>query len=765
MNKRIFTSITSLLMCTCLLFGMSACAKENKVPSIQTVDVPKTDETTADSSENGGLDNSFQTNDVLKKIFIVQKSLNIKVGEAQELTAELVGFENPELVWVSSDPAVATVSESGRIEGKISGDAIVTVTVKNSEIFAQCAVKVTENDSSAAPLHTTHDFKEISRSKECGVGISAKFECSVCGKEKSELDTTKEAKACEYENGRCKLCGDTLLGTLLYSQNFDNLDESLSQEQLLKALGWTIDGKKYGAYADNTASYKVVNSNGEKSLYIENYASGKTGLDSYVEILSKEQFGIFHEENFTYQYDIKYAASSATDRFIALVSDYNGGSYISFHLRNRGTANHQTHSDDVWTHIGDGNVNAIDENSLATKLLGKTYDVNTSAFKNVSFSIRYVVDWKDGNRVYVRINDTSYENSGKWILVSKMSAEDMKTCTSEIYGKGFALKVGGAQNGYVDNIYVWSGTEENIPKSFDGKAQITEQKCYGHKREGDSCEFCGKLMLDGEYKSYEMLDEYFEKDTDQTISAYAERIKLVDGIGDYYVPQGGCTDGKYIYFAFENQKLAADGSTLSGSEYNKKDHYAKIVKIDIATWEIVKISEPLVLNHCNDMTYVPKLKQLIVLNNAPNGKTFSYVDAENLTLVKTALSTDLVGQDLDNHYAIGYCPEREQYAIGKSGTYDTVVLREDYSLNSMLYCPNPTGYTKQGLDCDQEYIYYVQYKENVVMIYDWSGNFVSRISIKNVNMEPEFIFHIGDDFYIGAYGYSQCVIYKLTLGD
>ena len=73
------------------------------------------------------------------------------------------------------------------------------------------------------------------------------------------------------------------------------------------------------------------------------------------------------------------------------------------------------------------------------------------------------------------------------------------------------------------------------------------------------------------------------------------RIDIRDLAGDslkhFTVTQGACSDGAYIYMAFEQK--AKEG----------RPHRIKIVKFCPATKKIIKVSSAMNLGHANDMTY------------------------------------------------------------------------------------------------------------------------------------------------------------------
>ncbi len=256
---------------------------------------------------------------------------------------------------------------------------------------------------------------------------------------------------------------------LIYFEDFEDLEVSNDTRKVIKALGWQIDTKANGAYNDNTSYYTIGEKNGNRYLHVENNHSG--AKDSYVIILNDDEMYDYHQYGFTYQFDLTYTSATNPDRYIALLSAYGGNYYRSFHFRNKGIANNQIHSDDTWFNCdseGKYYSSATDENSIITKLLGLKYDAKKQAFNNISVSIRYAINWKRGLVVSMRVNTPGYPGTGKWIIVSKTEENIDKNAVANSLAGGYAIaiKVGGAQNGYIDNIVIWEGVgDEPTDKS------------------------------------------------------------------------------------------------------------------------------------------------------------------------------------------------------------------------------------------------------------------------------------------------------------
>lgn len=316
------------------------------------------------------------------------------------------------------------------------------------------------------------------------------------------VGNTDETQTTESESN--SVSDDEPGNRVIYYEDFESYGLLSGINTVMSKLGWTIDSLENGAYTNNTANYRILNVNGNKMLYVKNNKS--SAKDSYAVILSDEIMGKYHESSYTYQYDVIYEDAGDVKNFIAIVSEYDGMYYNSFHLRNVGYANNQCHTySDTWlTYDNKGDTyyaSYVNSQSVATRLLGVNYKASVSAFGNISVSIRYVVDWDKGNSIYIRINDEGYPGSGVWTLISKGNASSDYNPFAG--GAAIALKVGGAQNGYIDNIIIWEGTgDEPLDKSSPLVTSHTTG-CSGHHFEGSGiclepevCIYCGLCAQD-----------------------------------------------------------------------------------------------------------------------------------------------------------------------------------------------------------------------------------------------------------------------------
>lgn len=196
---------------------------------------------------------------------------------------------------------------------------------------------------------------------------------------------------------------------------------------------------------------------------------------------------------------------------------------------------------------------------------------------------------------------------------------------------------------------------------------------------------------------------------------------------NYHVQQGSATDGEYAYTILENQR----------------ESLCSIWKINMADWSVAETRYEMDLDHGNDMTYNSRLNQLIVVHNKPNYTHLSFIDPGTLEVVERR-------EMKYRMYAIAYEEASDRYVIGISGSYDFLILDSEFNRLARINGKD-TGLVKQGVDCDENYIYFPQCTSdsttNVVMVYDWDGNFVTKIRVKAFQ-EIESMFHVDDEWYI-----------------
>ncbi len=244
----------------------------------------------------------------------------------------------------------------------------------------------------------------------------------------------------------------------------------------------------------------------------------------------------------------------------------------------------------------------------------------------------------------------------------------------------------------------------------------------------------GNIVFEiGRYVSEEKTASIVLNKTDKFVTK-TEKVKDVKAIDGRRVMQGGCTDGKYLYMAMINA-----GHSVGQQEF------AYIHKIDLETMETVMVSDAIPTDHSNDLTYVPATNEIYVNHCYEFPRINTVIDADTLKVKRQV-------EFPAGNNSISYSPKRDVFVYA-TRTMFRIVDRETmrvplgYKYN---YTPVDTPYTSQGSCVDDNYIYFVFYKENCIMVYDWNGEFVTKVEIDIKNEEPENLSIIGDTIYIGC---------------
>ena len=216
---------------------------------------------------------------------------------------------------------------------------------------------------------------------------------------------------------------------------------------------------------------------------------------------------------------------------------------------------------------------------------------------------------------------------------------------------------------------------------------------------------------------------------------------FVEGYKKCYM-QGGGTDGKYAFYIINE-----GGNT--GLEKSR------MYKIDLETWEIVAQKQDFLWSHANDVTYDSKRGKIIVCHC---NKNISILDPETLEELEVRELTT------GGQYSMAYNEKRDAYAIGKSMCYDIGITNSNFELIKTY--PGEDGYTKQGMECDDEFIYFFHTgkRNNWIWVYDWEGNYLKKFPVPMVG-ESENLFIRGDKLIAAFNNFKDETgdIYEMTI--
>ena len=162
---------------------------------------------------------------------------------------------------------------------------------------------------------------------------------------------------------------------------------------------------------------------------------------------------------------------------------------------------------------------------------------------------------------------------------------------------------------------------------------------------------------------------------------------------DFYVMQGGCSDGKYAYLLMEGSNVVIDGVNYD------KGHV--ISKVDMSTWQVVAVSEPMALGHGNGMCYNPNMGQLVIsfcndISNTPDvdeSKCVAFFDVNTMKITGT-YELDLAIN------AIDYNAKRDLYVVGIKGNAAAFAVLDHNFVELGWYPGNNCNLGSQDVDCD-----------------------------------------------------------------
>lgn len=205
--------------------------------------------------------------------------------------------------------------------------------------------------------------------------------------------------------------------------------------------------------------------------------------------------------------------------------------------------------------------------------------------------------------------------------------------------------------------------------------------------------------------------------------------------------QGGCSDGKYSFFAFTVAKNQHDAAHMLGVVFLTCHEMNGKLTID-SYHSTAGNAAFKAIGHCNSMTYNSRKDQIVVACGDDKKQTAYTFNASYLRGETTKVT-------LTRHYvscrfvAIAYNATLNRYVVNVSGQRQSIcVLDSDFNL--IAYYKNadePKVKAGQaGLYCDDSYIYLVyglgdladdasKKVQTVMGIFNWSGKLVKEVNL------------------------------------
>lgn len=284
----------------------------------------------------------------------------------------------------------------------------------------------------------------------------------------------------------------------------------------------------------------------------------------------------------------------------------------------------------------------------------------------------------------------------------------------------------------------------------DGKKEEQKEKEKDDEKEDESEEENNKE--DKEQKEMEKKSPIAALDRMETYKAVGEEIfRFSSSDSEYHTIQGGCiVNGQFVVAIVKKDEEGYEKTRLVVMEMDGT---------------VVRESEPMNLDHCNNLTYNKKIDKILASHCQSPDKhynRYSLVDPKTFEITET--------KDLEYpFFSMAYCEKLDKYASGEwSGqTLDIWDGQLNNIMNEDVTTPNSLS---QGVFCDEFGIYFVRSSQNgyeaEIRHYDWNTRLARTIPLKlQDSIEPESINIVGDDIYVIGTDWDkkEGVCFKLSL--
>ncbi len=309
----------------------------------------------------------------------------------------------------------------------------------------------------------------------------------------------------------------------------------------------------------------------------------------------------------------------------------------------------------------------------------------------------------------------SEEENRQEILIGDAGRKESRQSLSLISGDGYIVKV-------VDRKLVIAGT--NVAWTaialYDFQEKVLDNPDY---RMNNTFVIPLNFSMKYETKDPQLLAYllnrgfYFSLSHQFVVSCPAE--------GKLNTGQGAAGGGNHFYFALKNSD----------------DSSAKVFKYDISNLKSVGSTEAFNGGHANDLTYNPESNCLYLAHGKSQGTTLTIISCNDMKVVKDI--TIPVGAG-----AITYNASKKKYAVSQGGT-TLNFLDESFQAIESFVREAVEGYTAQGMGSDDSYIYFPMSGkgENIIVVYDWSGEYVTTLTL-SIASESESLFYTNGKYYV-----------------
>lgn len=326
------------------------------------------------------------------------------------------------------------------------------------------------------------------------------------------------------------------------------------------------------------------------------------------------------------------------------------------------------------------------------------------------------------------------------ILIGDTEREASKALIASLPEHGFGVKI-------TDKKVVIAGTDDtmtalaiyhfynNIMKKakYVAKGKMTLPVGYEHIEANEDFVTAEQKLLSTKYdvKAFTASKSYF----------------MIQRRENYTDSQGVTYDGKYFYAALKK--------SVDGVEWDI------IVKYDPVEKKEVLVSEDLPLDHCNDLCYNSKLKQVVAVNM--NGDLVTFIDPETLTVAEQKHVPYFTSP---SPYGISYNEADDTYAFLYFGI---TILDSNFNRVKVVSLDSRYDklYTAQGMDrmgdiffVPKSYKTESPEKNTIIMVYTKDGGYLRTVKLDQTN-EIETMVNYDGRFW-ATFNFSGARIYEIT---
>ena len=313
--------------------------------------------------------------------------------------------------------------------------------------------------------------------------------------------------------------------------------------------------------------------------------------------------------------------------------------------------------------------------------------------------------------------------TGKYdILVGETDRKESSDALNKIGKNGYAITVSGGKVAIIGSNIVWTSL---ALKEFE--TRVLNNPLFRKNK---------KLIVPGDYSYVQSYDEpqLIAHLVQSGVEFTLNPTPVLECPGDegMVVAQGAASDGKHFYFL---NRSPEDGQSI-------------VYKYDMKTLGLVAKSKVFDAGHANDATFDFGKNRFIAAHGHSEGKILTPLDPETLE----------VGKNIDipvGSGAITYNKGKGKFAISQGGK-TLYVADNDFNVLSSYTRTDDTGYTAQGMGCDDFYVYFPMSgsEDNVMVTYDWTGNLAAILHIP-LKLESESMFYTEGNYYVNFYAGSR----------